>query len=129
MVDQTSSAKSESLMFNDIMEEISTTVRKELSEFIQVQPYRLFREELNNFFKRINDLIQEEKKNGSNISRMTNHSQLVQTTSLKNDNTTIANKKKGNIGEKYLLKKRFIFIAKNRIVLIGNHFSYLITLI
>lgn len=73
--------QSESLLFNDILEEINTAVRNNLSEFLQVLPYRIFNMELNNFFKRINRLKQEAQLNGANISRLTNCSQLVLTNS------------------------------------------------
>lgn len=62
---------SESLLFNDILQEISTTLRNELSEFLQVQPYRVFNKELENFLKRIDCLKQEGQQNGKNISRLT----------------------------------------------------------
>jgi hypothetical protein len=65
------------LFFNDISQEINTDMRNKLHEFMQVLPYRIFKMELANFFKRIDDLIKEGEQNGTNTSRLTNLSQMV----------------------------------------------------
>lgn len=73
-ISQPLSTQIETLLFNDILEEISTTMRNELSEFLQVQPYHLFKNELAIFTKHINRLKQEGLQNGTNRSRVNNFS-------------------------------------------------------
>ncbi|XP_025423291.1 uncharacterized protein LOC112692734 isoform X2 [Sipha flava] len=69
--------QSESLLFNDISEEINADMRNKLHDFLQVLPYRTFKMELANFFKHIDRLKKEAERNGTNISRLTNCSQMV----------------------------------------------------
>ncbi|VVC45965.1 Hypothetical protein CINCED_3A020446 [Cinara cedri] len=61
---------SETLLFNDILEEKITLLRNTFTEFLQVQSYQKFNAEFSNFLKRSKRIIQEGHRNGSNFSRM-----------------------------------------------------------
>lgn len=70
-------SQSETLLFNDILEEKTLALRNILNEFLQVYSYRKFDVEFSNFLKHTKRLIQEGQRVGANVSRLTNSSQLV----------------------------------------------------
>jgi len=70
-------SQSESLLFQDIIEEKAAALRSLLNDFLKVQPYRKFDIEFNSFLKRIKRIIIEGHRSGSNVSRITNSSQLA----------------------------------------------------
>ncbi|XP_025195441.1 uncharacterized protein PFB0145c-like [Melanaphis sacchari] len=70
-------SQSESLLFQDIIEEKAVALRNVLNDFLKVQPYRKFDIEFNSFLKRIKRIIIDGHRSGSNISRVTNSSQIA----------------------------------------------------
>lgn len=68
---------SEALLFHDILEEKTMTLRNIMNDFLQVQPYRKFENEFSNFIKRTKQIMLEGQRNGANISRLTNSSQII----------------------------------------------------
>jgi hypothetical protein len=70
-------SQSESLLFQDIIEEKAAALRSLLNDFLKVQPYRKFDIEFNSFLKRIKRIIIEGHRSGSNVSRITNSSQIA----------------------------------------------------
>lgn len=68
----------ESLLFNDILEEKTVALRDRLNEFLQVQPYRKFNDEFATFMERTGRIIQESQRAGTNVSRLTNCSHITQ---------------------------------------------------
>lgn len=70
-------SQSESLLFQDIIEEKAGALRNILNDFLKVQPYRKFDIEFNSFLKRIKRIIIECHRSGSNVSRITNSSQIA----------------------------------------------------
>lgn len=77
MLPQPPPSQSETLLFNDIMEEKTLALRNTLNEFLRVQPYRRFNAEFNDFLKRAQRIIHEGQRSGANISRVTNSSQIA----------------------------------------------------
>lgn len=77
MLPQPQPSQSETLLFNDIMEEKTQALRNTLNEFLRVQPYRRFNAEFNDFLKRTQRIIQEGQRSGANVSRLTNSSQIA----------------------------------------------------
>lgn len=69
----------ESLLFNDILEEKTLALRNAFTEFLQVESYRKFDIEFNNFLTRTKHIIQEGRQIGSDVSRLTNLPQISQT--------------------------------------------------
>lgn len=70
-------SQSETLLFNDILEEKTLALRNTFNEFLQVQPYRKFDIEFSNFLKRTKQIIHEAKLAGANVSRINNSSQIT----------------------------------------------------
>ncbi|KAF0772346.1 Uncharacterized protein FWK35_00002611 [Aphis craccivora] len=70
-------SQAESLLFQDIIEEKAEALRNLLNDFLKVQPYRKFDVEFNSFLKRIRRIIIEGHRSGSNVSRITNSSQIA----------------------------------------------------
>lgn len=66
----------ESLLFNDILEEKTVALRDRLNEFLQVQPYHKFNDEFVTFMERTGRIIQESQRAGTNVSRLTNCSHI-----------------------------------------------------
>lgn len=69
-------SNAQALLFNDIMEEKALDLRNVMTELLQVQPYRKFESEFSSFLKRMKRLIEEGQRSGSNISRLSNVSQI-----------------------------------------------------
>lgn len=67
----------ETLLFNDILEEKASALRKNMMEFLQVLPYRKFDIEFSNFLKHTKRMVLEGQRAGANISRLTNSSQIA----------------------------------------------------
>lgn len=69
-------SQAESLLFNDILDDKVVALRNVMVEFLQVQPFRKFESEFSNFMKRVKRGIDEGHRTGSNVSRLTNVSQI-----------------------------------------------------
>jgi len=69
--------QSETLLFNDILEEKTLALRDNLREFLQVFSYRKFDLEFSNFLKHTKQMVQEGQRAGANNSRIANSSHLV----------------------------------------------------
>lgn len=69
--------QSETLLFNDILEEKTLALRDNLREFLQVFSYRKFDLEFSNFLKHTKQMIQEGQRVGANNSRIANSSHLI----------------------------------------------------
>jgi len=70
-------SQSETLLFQDIIEEKTIALHSILNDFLKVHPYRKFDIEFNMFLKRVNHIIIDGYRAGANVSRITNSSHIV----------------------------------------------------
>lgn len=70
-------SQTETLLFNDIIEEKTKALRTMFTEFLLVQPYHKFHAEFSNFIKRTKRIIQEGHRNGTSITRTGNSTEIA----------------------------------------------------
>lgn len=70
-------SQSETLLFQDIIEEKTVLLHNILNEFLKVHPYRKFDIEFNTFLKRLKRIILDGQRTGTNVSRIANSSQIT----------------------------------------------------
>ncbi|XP_008180015.1 uncharacterized protein LOC100167394 isoform X2 [Acyrthosiphon pisum] len=70
-------SQSETLLFQDIIEEKTIALHNILNEFLKVHPYRKFDIEFNMFLKRVKHIIIDGHRAGANVSRITNSSHIA----------------------------------------------------
>jgi len=64
-----STSNSQTLLFNDILEENTSTLNNAMNEFLDVLPYREFKKEYSTFLNRLKCMVNDARMNSSNVSR------------------------------------------------------------